>query len=121
MLNQLTKHTLKFDFNPQSKQMNILTSMGLNSYDDCMSAVVAEVYTGIPDEDLYDSSLFRRYVDAKANMALGMMLLRYDYTLPGGVKINSTAVLEQAKGDMLKIEEEIKRTSSNAIIMMTKR
>lgn len=121
MLNQLTKHTLKFDFNPHSKELNILTSMGLNSYNDSLTGVVAEVYNSIPDEDLFDSSLFRRYVDAKCNMALGMMLLRYDYTLPGSVKINSSAVLDQAKQDLDKIEAEIKSTQSNAIIMMVKR
>ncbi len=121
MLNQLTKHTLKFDFNPHSKQMNILTSMGLNSYDDCITGVVAEVYTAIPDEDLFDSSLFRQYVDAKAGMALGNMLLRYDYTLPGGVKINSSAVLDQARTTLQSVMDEIKNTSSNSIIIMTKR
>jgi hypothetical protein len=121
MLNQLTKHTMKFDWNRQSKQLNILTSMGLNAYEDSLTGVVAEVYTGIPDEDLFDSSLFRRYVDAKANMALGMMLLRYDYTLPGGVKINSAAVLDEAKQNLDKVMEEIKTTQTNGIIMMVKR
>lgn len=121
VLNQMTKHTMKFDFNPHSKQMNILTSMGLNAYDDTITGVVAEVYTGIPDEDLFDSSLFRQYVDAKAGMALGNMLLRYSYSLPGGVQINSAEVLNQAKETLAKVEAEIKSTSSNAIIMMVKR
>ncbi len=121
MLNQLTKHTLKFDFNPHSKQINILTSMGLSSYNDERTAIIAEVYNAIPDEDLFDSSLFRQYVDAKSNMALGGMLLRYDFSLPGGVKINSAEVLNQAKETLTKVEEEIKKTSTNGIIMMVKR
>ncbi len=54
-------------------------------------------------------------------MALGMMLLRYDYTLPGGIKINSTAVLDEAKQNLDKVMEEIKNTQSNGIIMMVKR
>ena len=121
MLNQLTKNTLKYDYNPYSHQLNILTSMGLSSYDDTKTGVVAEVYNAIPDQDLFDSPIFRSYVRAKAGMQLGRMLLRYDYTSPTGVKIKSDAVLAEAKEELLKVEEKIKSTSSNAIIMMVKR
>ena len=121
MLNQLTKHTLKFDFSPYSKQLNILTSMGLNAYNDEVCGVVAEVYNAIPDQDLYDSSLFRRYVDAKCNIALGALFTRYEYSLPGNVKVNGAEMISRGNEDLTKVMEEIKSTSTNAIIIMTKK
>ncbi len=121
VLNQMTKHTLKYDFNPYSKQLNILTSMGLSSYNNNLTGLVLEVYNNIDDEDLFDASLFRQYVRAKAGMQMGRMLLRYDYTLPNGVKINSAAVLDEAKEELTKVEAQIKSTQTNAIIMMIKR
>lgn len=122
MLSQLTKHTLKYDFNMGSKQLNILTSMGLASNVDTLTSLVLEVYEHIADEDLFDLDHFRRFVRATAGIQLGRLLLRFQYTLPGGVQINSTAVLQEAKEDLEKVKEEIKtKTPTNAIIMMVKR
>jgi hypothetical protein len=126
MLNQLTKHTLKFDFNTYSKQLNILTSMGLNGNGGFgngqeVCGVVAEVYNSIPDQDLYDSSLFRRYVDAKANIAMGALVSRYDYQLPGSIKLNGADMISRGNEDLTRVFEEIKSTSTNAIIIMTKK
>ena len=121
MLNQLTKHTLKNDFNPHSKKLNILTSTGLNPYENSNTAIIAEVYTNIPDEDLFESSLFRQYVDAKCNMALGLLLTRYKIPLPGNVQINGESILSEAKENLEKVKEEIKTTQTNAVIMMTKK
>lgn len=114
MLNQLTKNTLKYDYNFASNQLNILTNLGRTPHSYNSTSVVAEVYSHIPDEDLFDLDLFRRYIRAKANMQLGRLLLRYDYTQPGGVKINSTAVLAEGKEDLTKIEEEINKLKSNS-------
>ena len=121
MLNQLTKHTLKNDFNPHSKRLNILTSTGLNPYDNQRTSIIAEVYTNIPDEDIFESSLFRQYVDAKCNMGLGMLLTRYKIPLPGNVEINGESILAEAKENMTKVMEEIKATQTNGIIIMTKK
>lgn len=122
MLNQLSKHTLKFAFNQSSKQLNILTSMSQNPYEDCSQSLILEVYEKIDDIDLFDQDLFRRYCRAKAGMQLGRLLLRYDYSLPGGVKINSDAVLSEAKEDMTKVEEEMKAQNPNtSFFFMVKR
>lgn len=120
-LNQMTKHTLKFDFNTASKHLHILTSMGQNPYDDCLTGLIAEVYSTIADEDLFDLDHFRRYVRYEAGKQLGRLLMRYDFSLPGGGKINGNIVLEEAKQDMEKLKTEIKSTSTNGIIMMVKR
>jgi hypothetical protein len=122
MLNQLSKNTLKYDYNFASNQLNILTSIGQTPYSYTSSSVVAEVYSHIPNEDLFDLDHFRRYVRAKANMQLGRLLLRYDYTQPGGVKINSDAVLSEGKTDLDKVVEEMDKLKSNSsFFFMVKR
>jgi hypothetical protein len=122
MLNQLTKNTLKYDYNFSSNQLNILTSLGQTPYSYSSCSVVAEVYAHIPDEDLFDLDHFRRYVRAKANMQLGRLLLRYDYNQPGGVKINSDAVLSEGKADLDKVLEEMKEMRANSsFFFMVKR
>lgn len=121
MLNQLSKHTIKYDFNKASKDLHILTSMSpsLTNY---AQPIVLEVYSHIPDEDLYDLDHFRRYVRAKAGMQLGRLYLRYDFQLPGGVKINSGSILSEAKEEMEKILEEIKSQRGNtSFFYMVKR
>lgn len=121
-LNQLQKYTLKFDFNRASKQLNILTSTGMNAYNNTPTSVVAEVYTTIPDEDLYELDHFRRYIKAKCNIQLGRLLTRFDYTMPGNIKISSAAILAEGKEDLTTLMEEIKATRpTNAIIRMIKR
>lgn len=114
MLNQLSKHTLKFDFNHGANRLHILTSLNDGSYSNTALNVIIECYAKIPDEDLFETDLFRRYVRAAANIQLGRLLLRYDYSLPGGVKINSDAVLAEGKDDMEKIKEQIKNTNSGS-------
>lgn len=114
MLNQLTKNTLKYDFNISSKQLNILTNLGRTAYSYTTCSVVAEVYSVINDEDLFDLDHFRRYVRAKTNMQLGRLLLRYDYNQPGGVKINSDSVLAEGKEELEKVLQEIKDMGGNS-------
>lgn len=121
MLNQLSKSAIKYDFNQSSKQLNILTSMGTNTYTDTTTALIAEVYSQIPDEDLFDNSLFRSYVRASAGLQLGRLLTRYDYTLPGGVKINSSVIMSEAKDDLTKVTDIIKSSKANGIIRTYKR
>lgn len=111
MLNQLNKETLKFDYNFASNRLHILTSTTQGGNSTIPANIIIECYVQIPEEDLYELDLFKRYVKAKAGMQLGRLLLRYDYQLPGGVKINSDAVLSEAKEDMDKILEEIKNTN----------
>lgn len=122
MLNQLSKNTLKYNFNIASKQLNILTNMGNSPYTYGTTSLVAEVYSHIPDEDLFELSHFRRYVRAKANIQLGRLLLRYDYSLPGGVKINSDAILNEGKADLDKVIEEMdKIRGSSSFFFMVRR
>jgi len=113
MLNQLSKQTLKFDYNFASKRLHILTSTRQHAFSNKQSNLILECYIQIPPEDLYELDLFKRYVRAASGMQLGRLLLRYDYNLPGGVKINSSAVLDEAKQEMDNIKEIISKNNPN--------
>lgn len=114
MLNQLTKDTLKFDYNHGSNQLHILTRVSKGQYTAQEANLVLEVYEKINPEHLYELDLFKRYVRALASVQTGRLLLRYDYQLPGGVKINSDALLSEGKEEMEKVKEQIKSTSSGS-------
>jgi hypothetical protein len=114
MLDQLSKFTLKYDFNKASKDLHILTSMGHTQYMDQLSSIILEVYSHIPDEDLFELDHFKRYVRAKAGIQLGNLLLRYSYQLPGGVTINADAVLSHAEKEMETLMEEMNKQKGNS-------
>lgn len=113
MLNQLNKYTLKYQFNQLNHRLHILTSV---KYD-----VIMEAYANIPKENLFRDDLFFKYVVGYAKQQLGNMMGRYDFTLPGGVKIQAADLVTQGKEEVKEVEEEVKgQSTSNWFIMVKK-
>jgi hypothetical protein len=122
MMNQFNKHTVKFDFNQHTKKLSLLSTKGVTPYVNNYNIdLVVETYTAIPDEDLFDSTLFREYVRERSKIRLGEMLKFIDYTLPGNIKINADSIITEGTNRFEKLMERIKSTQSNAIIMMVKK
>lgn len=122
MLNQLTKQTLKYDYNAGANRLHILTRVSRGAYTTQNSNLVLECYMKIPQDDLFELDLFQRYVRAVSNMQLGRMLLRYDYKLPGGVTMSSDSLLSDGKEMLQEIKDEVKNTNTNSsFFIMTKR
>jgi len=46
---------------------------------------------------------------------------RYDFTLPGNVKINAADISAQGKEEIKEVEEEIKGQSNSGFFFMVKR
>ena len=69
--------------------------------------LVATVIHKIPDEDLYEDELFRRYCEAKAKINLGRILSIYEFNLPGGVRINFDGIKQDGHDEMTAILEQI--------------
>ena len=99
MLNQMNKYTLKHHFNQLNHRIHILTNV---KYD-----VVMEAYANIPQENLFKEDLFFKYVTGYAKQQLGNMVGRYDFTLPGGIKINAADLISQGKEEVKEVEEEV--------------
>jgi hypothetical protein len=113
MMNQLNKYTLKHHFNQLNHRIHILTNV---KYD-----VIMEAYANIPAENLFKDDLFYKYVVGQSKVMMGNMVGRYDFTLPGGVKIQAADLITQGKEEMQQVEEEIKGQSDSAWFVMVKK
>jgi hypothetical protein len=113
MLNQLNKYTLKYQFNQLNHRLHILTNVQHN--------VIMEAYANIPQENLFRDDLFFKYVTGYAKQQLGNMMGRYDFTLPGGVKIQAADLVSQGKEEVKEVEEEIKGQSTSSWFIMVKK
>ena len=113
MLNQMNKYTLKYNFNQLNHRLHILTNV---KYD-----VIMEAYANIPAENLFRDDLFLKYVVGYSKMQLGNLVGRYDFTLPGSVKINAADLVSQGKEEIAAVEEEIKGQSNSTWFYMVKR
>lgn len=113
MLNQLNKYTLRHNYNQLNHRLHILTNV---KYD-----VVMEAYAEIPNENLFRDDLFFKYVAGYAKLQLGNMVGRYDWSLPGSVKINSADLVSQGQAEIKEVEEEIKGMSNSSFFFMVKR
>lgn len=113
MLNQLNKYTLKHHFNQLNHRLHILTNV---KYD-----VIMEAYANIPSENLFLDDLFFKYVVGKSKIAMGNMTGRYEFTLAGGVKINSADLVSQGKEEVKEVEDEIKGQSTSGWFFLIKK
>ena len=113
MMNQLNKYTLKYQFNQLNHRLHILTNV---KYD-----VIMEAYANIPRENLFNDDLFFKYCVGYAKQALGNMVGRYTFTLPGGVTINANDLVSQGKEEVKEVEEEVKGQSNSSWFYMVKR
>jgi hypothetical protein len=113
MLNQMNKYTLKHHFNQLNHRIHILTNV---KYD-----VIMEAYANIPREKLFMDDLFYKYCVGQAKVMLGNMVGRYDWQLPGAVKINSADLISQGKEEIKEVEEEIKGQSNSSFFIMVKK
>lgn len=113
MMNQLSKFTLKHHYNQLAHRLHILTDV---QYD-----VIVEAYANIPREYLFTDDLFIKYVTAFAKIQYGNMLGRYDFSLPGSVKINAADLTSQGKEESKEVEEVIKGMSDSSFFFMVKK
>ena len=113
MLNQMNKYTLKYQFNQLNHKLHILTNVKHH--------VIMEAYANIPQENLFKDDLFFKYVVGYSKQQLGNLVGRYDFTLPGSVKINSADLITQGKEEVKEVEEEIKGQSTSSFFIMVKK
>ena len=106
MLDQMSLFTVKHHFNQQAHRLEILTNI--------VNDIVAECYINIPQESIFTDNYFIKYCTAWSKMQQGNLMGRYDYTLPGGVKINYADMISQGKDEMKEVEEEIKGMNNNS-------
>jgi hypothetical protein len=80
-----------------------------------------EAYADIPPQNLFKDDLFVKYVVGLSKIQLGNLTGRYDFQLPGSVKIQSADLISQGKEEVKEVEEEIKGMSNSSFFYMVKR
>jgi len=113
MMNQMNKYTLKYHFNQLNHRLNILTKVETH--------VIMEAYANIPPQNLFQDDLFIKYVTGLAKIQYGNLTGRYEFTLPGNVKINSSDISAQGKEEINEVKEEIENMSDSSFFFMVKK
>lgn len=70
--------------------------------------VIVRTLIAIPDCNLYQEEIFKRYVIATVKMQLGRILGTFNYNLPGNITINYSELKEEGKEELENIKNEIK-------------
>lgn len=126
MLNQFSKYTIKFHYNQMANRLNILGTSGRGDgntlgNDGMSENMIVECYANIESEALYCDPQFIKYVTGFAKQQLGNLYSRFDFTLAGGVKYNSSDLVAQGKEEILEVVEYVKGQSTTGWFVMTKK
>jgi hypothetical protein len=113
MLNQLNKYTLKHNFNQLNHRLHILTKVE--------NHVIMEAYANIPPQNLFRDDLFFKYVVGYSKVQLGNLVGRYDFSLPGSIKIQGSDLISQGQSEVKEVEDEIKNQSNSSWFVMVKK
>jgi hypothetical protein len=112
MSRQIFQNMISFRYN---RLTNNLRFLGELPKDD----VVLDVLVRVPDCDLYNDEMFRRYVIADCKNQLGRILNSFTYNLPGNVSINAEAIANEGSAEKEAIIQELKDMSGAWYIMTT--
>lgn len=112
MSRQLFQNMISFNYNRLTNNLRFLGALP-------KSDVVLDVLVRIPDCDLYNDDLFRRYVIADCKSQLGRILNSFSFSLPGGISINAEAIANEGSTEKEQIIQEMKDMSGNWYILTT--
>jgi hypothetical protein len=93
--------TIAYDYNKNSKLLGVLGRTPA-------TAAVVRVFKKLDYDKLFEDEMFQRYVRAHAKVRLSHMLQSFDYTLPGGVKVNYQNIVTVAEKEMEEVKAMMK-------------
>ena len=112
-LNKMSKLYNKYAYNTESKRLNLLGEV--------RNSLMLECYIHIEAEELFQSQLFKNFVTATSQIRQGKLLTRYEFSMPGGFKLNGAELITQGQELLDKTIEEVKASSpSTAFFIMAK-
>ena len=109
---QLFQNMISFKYNRLTNNLRFLGALP-------QSDVILDVRVRIPDCDLYNDDLFRRYVIADCKCQLGRILGSYNYNMPGNITINVDSIADDGKTEKEQVIQELKDMSGAWYIMTT--
>lgn len=109
---QIFDHMISFNYNRLTNNIRFLGELPKGD-------VVLDVLVRIPDCDLYNDELFRKYVIAECKIQLGRILGAFSYSLPGNISVNTEAIANEGSSERDQIIQELKDMSSSWYMMTT--
>lgn len=109
---QLFEHMISYRYNRLSNNIRFLGALPKND-------IILDVLVRIPDCDLYNDDLYRRYVIAECKVQLSRILGAFQYQMPGNVSINVESIANEGSTEKEQILQELKDMSGAWYILTT--
>ena len=110
MSRQIFQNMISFKYNRLTNNLRFLGELP-------KSDVILDVLVRVPDCDLYNDDLFRRYVIADCKVQLSRILGAFSYQLPGNISVNVEAIANEGSTEKEQILQELKDMSGAWYIM----
>ena len=107
---QIFQNMISFKYNRLTNNLRFLGELP-------KSDVILDVLVRVPDCDLYNDDLFRRYVIADCKIQLRRILGSYNYNMPGNITINVDSIADDGKTEKEQVIQELKDMSGAWYIM----
>ena len=107
---QIFQNMISFKYNRLTNNLRFLGELP-------KSDVILDVLVRVPDCDLYNDDLFRRYVIADCKVQLSRILGAFSYQLPGNITVNVEAIANEGSTEKEQILQELKDMSGAWYIM----
>lgn len=109
---QIFQNMISFNYNRLTNNIHFLGELPQGD-------VILDVLVRIPDCDLYNDDLFRRYVIADCKSQLGRILGSFNYQMPGNISLNVEAIANEGNTEKEQVIQELKDQSGAWYIMTT--
>ena len=107
---QIFQNMISFRYNRLTNNLRFLGELP-------KSDVILDVLVRVPDCDLYNDDLFRRYVIADCKVQLSRILGAFSYQLPGNISVNVEAIANEGSTEKEQILQELTDMSGAWYIM----
>lgn len=107
---QVFQNMISFRYNRLTNKIRFLGELP-------KSDVILDVLVRIPDCDLMNDELFRRYVIADCRASLGKIIGAYNYNLPGNITLNIDSIVGDGNSEKEAVIQELKDISANWYVM----
>ena len=112
MSRQIFQNMISFKYNRLTNNLRFLGELP-------KSDVILDVLVRVPDCDLYNDDLFRRYVIADCKVQLSRILGAFSYQMPGNISVNVEAIANEGATEKENIIQELKDMSGAWYILTT--
>ena len=109
---QIFQNMISFNYNRLTNNLRFLGELP-------KSDVILDVLVRVPDCDLYNDDLFRRYVIADCKVQLSRILGAFSYQMPGNISVNVEAIANEGATEKENILQELKDMSGAWYILTT--